>query len=160
MTNPVLFRKRLIPDECIELKDDIILKYDDELIITSWKALHPKKDLHHGFSCYYLKDGIKVSKFLKEDGSLFHWYCDIISHEYDAQKNHLTIIDLLADVIVKPDGFVQVADLDELADAFELHLIDADTLKRSLRTTNRLLSDIYHNHFDKWKAPLDDLDHQ
>lgn len=157
MIKPILFRRRLIPNECIELKDDVILSCTEDQIVTSWNALHPKADLHHGFSCYYLKDGIKVSRFLKEDGSLLHWYCDIITHEFDSEKNHLTVIDLLADVIVKPDGFVKVADLDELADAFDAGLIDAETLKRSLRITNRLLSDIYHNHFDQWKQPLENL---
>ena len=32
-----IFRKRYIPDECIFLKDDIIIHQDDEHIITKWK---------------------------------------------------------------------------------------------------------------------------
>ena len=46
--NLILYRKRLIPEECIELKDDILLYRDNELIITKWNTLHPKKTLHHG----------------------------------------------------------------------------------------------------------------
>ena len=30
---PILFRKRLIPEECIELKDDIIIYMDDSIIV-------------------------------------------------------------------------------------------------------------------------------
>lgn len=43
MTKPILYRRRIIPEECVLLKDDIILSCDEEHIITSWKALHPKK---------------------------------------------------------------------------------------------------------------------
>ena len=34
MDQPILYRKRLIPEECVQLKDDIILFQDDKLIIT------------------------------------------------------------------------------------------------------------------------------
>ena len=70
MKRPILYRKRLIPEECILLKDDELLYRDEKKIITRWNTLRPKKDLHHGFSCYFLDKGIKVSKFYKADGSL------------------------------------------------------------------------------------------
>ena len=44
MNKPVLFRKRLIPEECVELKDDILLHRDKETIVTKWKTLKPQKD--------------------------------------------------------------------------------------------------------------------
>ncbi|MDE6974158.1 MAG: hypothetical protein K2P38_13910 [Lachnospiraceae bacterium] len=43
MTNPTLYRRRIIPDECVMLKDDIILYCSRERIVTSWNTLHPKK---------------------------------------------------------------------------------------------------------------------
>ena len=63
MKPPILYRKRLIPDECILLKDDILLYRDEDILVTKWNTIRPKKDLHHGMSCYFLKKGIKVSKF-------------------------------------------------------------------------------------------------
>ena len=36
MSRPRLFRRRFIPDENIELKDDMILALEPNLIITSW----------------------------------------------------------------------------------------------------------------------------
>ena len=54
MKRPTLYRKRLIPEECILLKDDELLYRDEKTIITRWNTLKPKKDLHHGFSCYFL----------------------------------------------------------------------------------------------------------
>lgn len=147
MDRLTLYRKRLIPEECILLKDDIILSADQNRIITSWQALHPKKDLHHGYSMYLLQEGIKVSKFMKQDGSLIFWYCDIVTYEYDAPTNTLTSVDLLADVIVYPDGFVKVVDLDELVQALQEGKITNEQLSDSLLKLNRLLSLIYAGRF-------------
>ena len=111
MTNPTLYRRRIIPSECIHLKDDVILSCDEEHIVTSWLTLHPKKDLHHGCSCYYLQEGFKVSRFYNEKNSLLYWYCDIVDYEYREKEDTYIVTDLLADVIVYPDGFVKVVDI-------------------------------------------------
>ena len=118
-----LFRKRLIPDECVSLKDDIIIHQDDSHIITSWKTFHPKAEFSHGISYYLINDGFKVSKFYKEDNSLAYIYCDIIDTAYDAGTDTYVFTDLLADVIIENSGFVRVVDLDELADAASAKLI-------------------------------------
>ena len=55
-----LFRIRLIPDEFVSLKDDIIIHQDDSHIITSWKTFHPKAEFSHGISYYLINDGFKV----------------------------------------------------------------------------------------------------
>ena len=113
MTNtPILFRKRLIPQECVQLKDDVILSCNDTVIVTKWNALKPRKDLHHGYSCYFLKEGFKVSKFYAADNSLLYWYCDIVDFAYEGE-DRLIVTDLLADVIYYPNGFVKVVDIDE-----------------------------------------------
>ena len=93
-----LYRKRIIPDECILLKNDHIVSFENNRLVTTWSALHPKKDLHHGISCYFLEHGIKVSKFYYEDGRLLYWYIDIITPSWNEDKSSLTVIDLLADL--------------------------------------------------------------
>lgn len=145
---PVLYRRRLIPDECILLKDDVILECSEEHIVTSWNAIRPKKDLHHGYSCYFLKEGFKVSKFFYEDGRLLYWYCDIVDYDYSPSDNHLIVTDLLADVIIYPDGFVKVVDLDELVISLEARTISLDTLKSCLRKLDKLLHIIYSGNFN------------
>lgn len=159
MPNLKLFRKRIIPNECILLKDDIILSANDEFIITKWNALKPKKDLHHGYSCFFLKEGFKISKFYREDNSLMCWYCDIVDYSYDETEHALTATDLLADVIVEPDGFVKVVDLDELADMLEQHNLSEQLIVLALRRLNHLLSLIYAGefvnlkvHIEKWET--------
>ncbi len=143
MNYPLLYRKRIIPDECILLKDDTILSWDENRIVTGWHALKPRKDLHHGYSCYFLKEGYKVSKFYRADGSLLYYYCDIITTEYIPDGRRFIVTDLLADVIVYPDGFVKVVDLDEMVPALEQGGITMDELKRALLSCNSLLSVIY-----------------
>lgn len=150
-----LYRKRLIPDECILLKDDRLLYRDDHIIVTAWDAIHPKPELHHGFSCYFLDDGLKVSQFYRSDDSLRYWYCDIIDHEYSNTGEELVVTDLLADVILYPDGTYKVVDLDELADAHEQGLISGTLLERSLRRLNRLLTLIYENRFHELTDQLE-----
>jgi predicted RNA-binding protein associated with RNAse of E/G family len=154
MTDPIIYRKRLIPEECVLLKDDTVLHRDDKLIVTAWNTLKPRKDLHHGSSCYYLDDGIKVSRFCKEDDSLLYWYCDIVDYDYDEKTDTYVVTDLLADVIVYPDGFVKVVDLDELVTAREASLLSDDLLGKSLLRLNHLLEVIYSGGFEELLRPL------
>lgn len=145
--NPVLYRRRLIPNECILLKDDVILSCTDNIILTKWNALRPKKELHHGFSAYFLKEHIKVSKFCKEDNTFMYWYCDVVDYETDESAGTVTSIDLCVDVVVYPDGRLKVLDLDELVQARREELLTQGQLEHALLATGDLLDDIYHERF-------------
>lgn len=118
-TQPILYRKRLIPSECFELKDDQILYRDDRIIVTKWNTIRPKKDLDHGYSCYFMKRDSRSAAFTGHENQHVCWYCDIIDTAYDAELNAYTFTDLLVDVILTPDGSIKVVDVDELADAME-----------------------------------------
>lgn len=157
MSKLKLYRKRLIPEECIPLKDDIIVKETADVIITRWNTLNPKTAFQYGASCYFLKEGWKVSKFYRADGSLYCWYCDIVQYDLNKENNTLIITDLLADVIIKPDGTVKVADLDELAEALDKGLISADGIKTALLQLNSLLNVIYADRFDRLAAELNGM---
>ena len=61
-----LYRKRHIPNETNNLKDDNIVKITDNLIITTWKALKPRKDIRGGASAYFLD---KVDSLYKNQNS-------------------------------------------------------------------------------------------
>ena len=155
MADPILYRKRLIPEECVLLKDDTVLYRDNQIIVTGWNSLKPRKDLHHGYSCYYLEEGFKVSRFCKEDGSMLYWYCDIVDYDYTADTDTYIVTDLLADVVIYPDGFVKVVDLDELVTAQESGLLNNDMLKKALLRLNHLLEIIYAGDFDKLQKPIE-----
>ncbi len=155
MANPILYRKRIIPEECILLKDDVILSFDENHLVTSWFSIRPKKDLHHGSSCYFLKEGFKVSRFCSKDNQLLCWYCDIVDFDYHSNENTLIVTDLLADVIIYPDGLVKVVDLDELVTALDCGKISLDTLKLCLLRLDKLLKIIYSGEFDHLKAYIE-----
>lgn len=157
MTELQIYRRRLIPAECILLKDDVIVKQTGELIITSWNTLNPKIAFSHGCSCYFLREGFKISKFYRQDNSLLYWYCDIVEYTQDESNHTLTATDLLADVIVYPDGRTKVVDLDELAHAFDTELLTAAQLSAALRQLNHLLTYIYKDKFDQLQAPIESL---
>ena len=156
--NPIsLYRKRLIPAECVSLHADTILRLDDDILVTSWKTIRPKKDLDHGFSCYYLKEGCKISKFYRADDTLLYYYCDIILPTYDPDSHSLVITDLLADVIIYPDGFVKVCDLDELITACDNGSLSCDMLKTAILSLHNLLDKIYKGQLPELLAPLEEF---
>ena len=158
MENITLYRRRLIPDEIVHLKDDIVLYRDDNVIITKWKTIKPRRDMDHGFSAYLLKEGIKVSKFYRADNSLLYWYCDIVDYEYDATTNSYTSTDLLTDVVLYPDGQIRVLDLDELAEASVKDMITKDQLHSALVRTDMLLNTMYSGEFKRYMDLIDEYD--
>lgn len=153
-----LYRKRLIPKECIWLKDDEILFQDSHIIVTRWNTLKPKKTLHHGISCYYLDYGYKVSKFYDKDNVFLSWYCDIIETDYNDSENTYIFTDLLADVIIYPNGFVKVVDLDELSFALEEGSLSIQQLKNALRILDTLLGRIYNGKLEQTKKYIEQFE--
>ena len=149
-----IYRKRLIPEECILLKDDIIVEQNEDYILTKWKTLNPKTTFSHGCSCYYLKEGFKISKVFDAADRLVYWYCDIIETEYRPNENTYIFHDLLIDVLIYPDKHVEVVDLDEFADFTENLTLPAPLLAKALRQTNNLLRFIYEGHLDELTEPI------
>lgn len=157
MTNLKLFRRRFIPEEIVELKDDKILSIDktNNIIITKWNVLKPRNDIDHGISAYFINDGIKVSKIFNSDGNLVYWYCDIIETVHD--NNTYTFNDLLIDIIIHPDGKVEVVDMDEFADVMENGILTNHTIAKALRCANSLLKDIYSGNFGKYTRYIEKI---
>lgn len=146
-----LYRKRIIPEEMILLKDDVILHQDASTIITKWNSLKPRKDFSNGISAYFMDEGFKVSKIFDKHHKLVYWYCDIIETEYNNEQHTYIFTDLLADVVIYPDGELRVLDLDEIGDALEQKLITKDLSVKALRLCNQLLEKIYSGNFKKYQ---------
>ena len=120
-----LYRKRIIPAECRLLNEDKIEQADDEVIITSWTTINPKADFCRGASCYFLNQGIKVSKFYRHDGSLLYWYCDIIETEYDETENTYTFTPQAREAI---SSSVDQTDAANVIVSFTMPASDVDVL--------------------------------
>ena len=86
MPDLVIYRKRLIPFENIPLKGDTVLFADEHAMVTKWNTINPRKDIDHGYSLYLPDEGFKISKFLKIDGTLHKWYCDIVEFYFDKER--------------------------------------------------------------------------
>lgn len=151
-----LYRKRYLPDEIVHLKDDIVLYQDEQRIVTSWDTLKPRKDIKRGISAYFIEEGIKVSKVFNACDEIVYWYCDIIHTEKIGSS--FIFHDLLVDVIVYPDGFVKVVDLDELGQLLSAGKIDTAFVSDALAKANRLLSFIYDNSFGQYQAFINKFD--
>lgn len=145
-----LYRRRFIPDEKILLKDDIIVSLDEERLVTKWNVLTKRHDFSHGTSCYFFKEGWKISRFLDDNDSLVYWYCDIIEPQYDKEDNSYTLNDLLIDVIIYPDGRVEVVDVDEAALALEKDIIPRELVIKALYRLDKLLKVIYGGGFEAY----------
>lgn len=147
MNKPTIFRKRYIPFETIDISGDEVVFKDEDMLVTRWKAIKPRNDISGGISWAFLQKGYKISRFYDGSGKFAYWYCDIIEIDYDKSTDKYTLIDLLVDIKVYPDGRVEILDADELADALEGKLISIEQASKSLRNMNDLLSIIYSGNF-------------
>ena len=154
-TNLQLFRKRHIPKECIPLKNDRVLFVDDSRLVTSWNVLKPRSDFASGISLFDFEKHWKITRVAKADGSLYHWYCDImkvhISEDKESDTSTYLMEDLLIDIVIEPDGSVHVLDLDEAAEAFEKGLITGADLTLALNAADALLRIIRSGEFEEYQ---------
>lgn len=147
MKKPVIFRRRYIPYEVVDISSDELLFRSDELIITKWVPIKPRPDIFGGISFAFLDRGYKLGQFYDKDGRFVYWYCDIIEVEYDCKSDTYTLNDLLLDIKVFPDGRVILLDADELAQAMKDGLVSKEQACTSLETLDRLLKQIYSGDF-------------
>ena len=155
-----LFRRRHIPEECVPLKNDIVLFWDNSRLVTSWNVLKPRSDFASGISLFDFEKHWKITRVAKADGSLYHWYCDIMNvHFSEDPENGSTIClmeDLLIDIVIEPDGSVHVLDLDEAADAFERGLITGSDLTLALNAADTLLRIIRNGEFAEYQKMIEE----
>ncbi len=143
-----IYRRRYIPKEYIDLKNDERVFLDENYLITKWKPLRPRSDFAAGVSVYCLKEGWKISNIMDEEGNTLEWYCDICEFIIDDENNTFTSNDLLLDVIIYPNGRELILDADEAADALEKGLITNEQMIKALRSFNSLLEVIRHGEFE------------
>ncbi len=159
-TNLLLFRKRHIPEECVPLKKDTVLYLDEAKMVTSWNVLKPRSDFASGISLFDFEKHWKITRVAKADGSLYHWYCDIMRVQFseDSETNATTCLmeDLLIDIVIEPDGSVHVLDLDEAAEAFERGLISGADLTLALNAADTLLRIIRNGEFKEYQKLVEE----
>ncbi len=109
-----IYRKRFEPNECILLADDKIIYSDTSYIFTKWETLKPRDDFNNGVSIYDIDNGVKISKFFKDE-TLIYYYIDIIGMEYSKDDDTYVCTDYVLDVVLQSDlETYEVLDEDEL----------------------------------------------
>ncbi len=81
-----------------------------------------------------------------------------MDYTYKEEDNALIVTDLLADVVIYPDGYIKVLDLDELAVALEKHLCEPQIITQALRKLDNLLNLLYDDKFDTLSSNIDKLE--
>ena len=139
---PKILRIRYIPPETVDISGDRLLYRDQDILVTAWEPIRPRTDFHHGMSCVFLAEGLKISRFMDAAGLTLYWYVDLVDIHHDPVADTYRLYDLLADVRIRPDGKLEIVDLDELADALEQKLITAEQGILALRILHHLLGEI------------------
>lgn len=152
---PEIYRKRLIPNECVHLHKDKILSLSEHSMITRWDTINPKTAFASGISLYVMDRGWKISKFFDNDNNFVYWYCDIIKTDYDHDTDTYVFTDLLADVIIESDGTVKVIDLNEFEAAYRGGLIRTEEILTALNRLNELLQVIYSGKFSEYTRQIE-----
>jgi hypothetical protein len=142
-----ILRKRFVPDELIDISDDIILFRNNQVLITRWKTIRPKKEFDWGISYTFLKEGYKISRFFDKDNTFVYWYCDIVEIDYKEETDTYVLTDFLVDVQIMPDGKIMVLDLDEMAASLAKNIITAEQTARALESLGKLFHIINNGNF-------------
>ncbi len=143
-----LYRKRLVPNEDILLKDDNILFRDDKIIVTKWNVLNKRADFDGGYSILDFKNNIKISKMIS-NGETKYYYVDIV--EYELGESFCRTTDLLADVVIEGEKII-VLDLDEYEEAFRKKLMDTEDILKSLKYLSTFLEKVYNDGISEYIA--------
>ncbi len=141
-----ILRRKIIPDQLIDLTErDNIIYIDENVIVSEWKTISYHKDFSHGRSYTFLNDGYKIGKFYDTDNHDVCLYCHIISCDVNAEQ--IIVTDLLLDVKILPDGKVFIYDHKELAEAIRKKIITNEMVCYALEKLDNLLEIIYSGNF-------------
>ena len=142
-----MYRKRFIPNEIVDISGDKVLEKNENIIVTEWNPIKPRGDIGRGISYTFLRRGYKISKIFDTKNNFIYWYCDVLEHTYDKEKDEYVFTDLLADVKVYPDGEVEVLDFAELASAHRENIITGKQLLKAIKSINMLIEMIQNESF-------------
>ena len=136
-----LIRKRYYPNEEIDISCDEIVHIDERLMVTKWVPINDRTDIEKGTSYWFFDKNIKVSKIYEKDGNFKYYYIDMCRYETEYLKEY-KMIDLLADIIVYPDGHYKVLDFDELLEYMENETITPKEFLQSIKAFTKTITDI------------------
>ena len=151
MHNLTILRKRYIPLEEVDISLDRVLIESEQLLVTKWIPIKPRGDFAWGISYVNFDEPYKISRFYDHKDGFLYWYCDIIQAErwVDEQtgQRFCRLNDLLVDVVMYPDGRIEVKDEEELDEAIASGLITAEQKAYALAAKEQLVARMENGSF-------------
>lgn len=125
-------RKRLIPEEEVDISSDELISCNGRVLVTRWFPIKPRRDIGWGVSYTDMERGYKISAVYDGEGTFGYWYVDVVSTEYFPGENKYVFTDLLADVRIYPGKEPESLDLDELEYAKKRGIVSVDDYNTAL----------------------------
>lgn len=125
-------RKRLIPDEEVDISSDELISCNGSVLVTRWFPIKPRRDIGWGVSHTDIEKGYKISAVHDGEGDFGYWYVDVISTKYYPDENKYVFTDLLVDVRIYPGKEPEILDMDELEDAKKRGIVSVDDYNTAL----------------------------
>jgi uncharacterized protein len=104
---------------------------------------------------HFVPDGLNhvITEMRDSGGAIIQWYIDIVfDHRFDAE-DRLYFDDLYLDLVVSPDGHLEVKDADELEEAFRLNAITQAQFDLAWLEMKRLLALLEAGKLNLWALP-------
>ncbi|SHF08488.1 Protein of unknown function [Seinonella peptonophila] len=100
---------------------------------------YPNPDGKRIFLTYYfVRKGYTISKVFRRSGEFLYYYCDVMEMKQVGRLRYV-MVDLLFDLIVRPDHSYQLIDIDEFADALEKGVLKRRQQIHALRTLDHMI---------------------
>lgn len=151
MKRLTVIRKRLIPNEEVDISGDEQLSFDGNLLVTRWLPIRPRRDIGWGISYTNIEESYKISAVFDCTGYFKHWYWDIIDAQFET-GSRLIVKDLLIDIIVERDFTIKILDIRELEEALETGLICLREHTLALNVLKKIFIDILERNFPLQEA--------
>lgn len=132
-------RKRLIPDEEVDISSDELISCNGRVLVTRWFPIKPRRDIGWGVSHTDIEKGYKISAVHDGEGNFGYWYVDVISTQYFPGEKKYVFTDLLVDVRIYPGKEPEILDMDELEDAKKRGIVSVDDYNTALFVVDSVL---------------------
>ena len=106
-----IIKHKLCPYESQDITNDHWHHISEDLLISTWNPVESEMQVASVLSIFELSKGVQISKKFNAQGQLKYWYCDLIAARYEDEALHIT--DLILDLVIFPDGVLQVIDVSE-----------------------------------------------
>lgn len=144
-----IYKHKLVPQETQDITQDHWIYRDEHWMLSTWSPAHSDMKVVKAVSIFDLEHGWQLSQKFDAQGQLKYWYCDIIASY--SQDGDLHIVDLILDVVLFPDGVIQVVDMPEFQNYVPQTPQEVEWLETAPTKLQTLIHQILLNDFPSGK---------